>query len=393
MKQTVGARLFGMAAEEVLLYVPTQTYLEIKRQDPTPTFKAFVVGGEGTWQPTLLGIGSVVQRWFRSAVQKIVALLERWTPVYHLHATTTEDQGRQVIGRVVGRAEKLIDGALNALAIIYILPEYRDMALDIASIEADVNVAVGEETSDVKDVNVLAITGIALGNSATEQPAFPGATLLASLQAFAEKTQHAGGPTTMTPAELKAAIREAKLRPSELYELRDLLADPAIEEEMREHAPANHEFARMRRELKDAEQRARDLEARAVTAEGELQTTRKKADDLSKAALRVSVKDTLGSILKERKLVDAAGKPTDEKLYKYIERNVEKSFAAKEEGSLKVELNTFLDGVVDEFKELVGDPKGGNQRPGGGGPSEPPVKPGVDPTDLTLPENNPLIPK
>lgn len=198
----------------------------------------------------------------------------------------------------------------------------------------------------------------------------------------------------MTPAELKAAIREAKLRPSELYELKDLLADPTIEEEMREHSPANHEFARMRRELKDAEQRARELETRAEKAEGELVTTRKKADDLSKAALRASVKDILGSILKERKLVDEAGKPKDEKLCKFIERNVEKSFAAKEEGSLKGELNTFLDGVVDEFKELVGEPSGGTQqKPGGGGPSGEPGKPAVDPTDLTLPENNPLIPK
>lgn len=392
MKQTVGARLYGMAADEILLYVPTQTYLEIKRKDPTPIFKAFVVGGEGTWSPTLVGIGSVIQRWYRSAVQKIVTLLERWTPVFHLHSTATEDEGRPVIGRVVGRAEKMVDGILNALAIIYILPEYQGLELDIASIEADVNVSVGEETSEVKDVNVLGVTGIALGNSSTNKPAFAGATLLASLQAFAE-TNKPGGKNIMTPAELKAAIREARLRPSELFELRDLMADPAIEEEMREKAPANHEFARMRRELKDAEQRAREFEDKATKATSELETTRKKADDLSKATLRTSAKDTLAAILKERKLVDDAGKPKDEKFSKFIERNVEKSFAPKEEGSLKTDLNKFLDGLVDEYKDLVGEP-GVVQKPGGGGTPGEPVKPAaVDPNDLTLPENNPLIPK
>lgn len=387
MKQTVGARLFGMAADEILLYVPAQTYLEIKRKDPVPTFKAFVVGGEGTWQPTLVGIGSVVQRWFKSAVQKIVALLERWTPVYHLHSTQTEADGRQVIGRVVGRAEKLVDGILSALAIIYVLPEYQGLELDIASIEADVDVSAGAGgPSDIKDVNVLAITGIALGNSASNKPAYPGATLLASLQAFAGQGHTTGG-NGMTREEVNAAIKELRLKPSDLFQPTEILGDPVVADHVREKTVG--EYAHRKRTDEAFEKAKTDWEK-------EKSELVKKLDAAQGVAIKVASGEVFKAALKTRKLVDEAGKPRDEKLLKFINKNYERSFKPESQDSIQKDLDKFLDAQVDEWKDLgFGDAtppagEGGGQTPPGGGPS---AAAGEGAVDLTDPKHNPLIPQ
>jgi len=86
----------------------------------------------------------------------------------------------------VGKAIKTIQSKVNAIAITYIYPEYRGLPLDVASIEADVNI---NPDDSVHDVDVGDITGIALGNSAVEKPGFAGATLLSQIQAFANKLE------------------------------------------------------------------------------------------------------------------------------------------------------------------------------------------------------------
>ena len=387
MKQTVQARLLGMAESEILDYVPARTYLEIKKKDPTPLFKAFVVGGEGTWKPSLVGFGQVVQKWFRSAVSKIVNLLETWTPVFHLHATTNAQDGRPIIGRVVGKAEKEIDGAASALAIIYILPEYQGLNLDIASIEADVNVMAGEKTSDIQDVNVLGITGIALGNSSVNKPAFPGATLLASLQAFAGKNQPIpGGNGKMTKEEIIAGIKDLRLNPSDLFQPTQIIGDPIVAEHVREKTVGEYAH-RMRTD--EAFQKAKgdwdkekgDLVKRAEKAEG--------------VAIKVSSGEALKTTLKERKLVDDTGKPKDEKLVKFINKNYEKSFKPTDEASLKKDLDKFLDGAVDDFKDLFGEPKPGAGEGGDAAAAAAAAAAGGSGAgaDLTDPKNNPLIPQ
>ncbi len=384
MKQTVQARLLGMAESEILDYVPTRMYLDIKKKDPLPLFKAFVVGGEGTWKPTLVGIGAVVQRWFKSAVQKIVALLDPWTPAFHLHATTNDQEGRAVIGRVVGRAEKEIDGVASALAIIYILPEYQGLNLDIASIEADVDIVAGPGELPVKDVNVLAITGIALGNSAVNKPAYPGATLLAAIQAFDGNPKPIpGGNGKMTKEEIIAALKEQRLNPSDVFQPTQIIGDPIVVEHVKEKTVGEYAH-RMRTD--EAFQKA------TADWEKEKGALLQRAEKAEGVAIKVSAGEALKATLKERKLVDEAGKPKDERLIRFISKNYDKSFKPESEATLKKDLDKFLDGTVDDFKDLFGD-----QKPGapGGGTNEPapPAGAGAEGVDLTDPKNNPLIPQ
>ena len=93
-------------------------------------------------------------------------------------------EGREPIGEVAGSRAKTIDGKFSAVIVAYIYPEYKKLPLDIASIEADVNIN-NDVTGDIHAVDVEEVTGIALGNSAVNRPGFPGATLLGELQAFA----------------------------------------------------------------------------------------------------------------------------------------------------------------------------------------------------------------
>lgn len=203
----------------------------------------------------------------------------------------------------------------------------------------------------------------------------------------------------LTPAEIKKAIREANLTPSDVFSTRELLADGSVKEELEAKVPANAEFARMRREVADAEKRATESTTRAEKAEKELGETKGKLTDASGKLVKITARESLAAALKERKLVGDDGKPKDERFIKFVNKAFDKSFVPGEPESLKKELDKFLDVQADDYKDLFGEPEGGGKGlpakkgsggtgPGGddkgtGGPGD---------VDLTKPENNDLIP-
>jgi hypothetical protein len=78
----------------------------------------------------------------------------------------------------------------------YIRPEYRTLPLDVASIEAQVDMEQNAR-GEIDIIDVGDVTAIALGNSKVEAPGFPGATLLGNLQAFVEKRNESDGAATL----------------------------------------------------------------------------------------------------------------------------------------------------------------------------------------------------
>ena len=178
------AKLQQMATSEIINIIPPDVYDEIKQKDSHPLFQAYVVGHEGEATGYMVGIGANVLNWFSSAIKKIWQKLKYGTKVFHNHNEDSGHEGRQSIGEVVGKTIKTIQDKVNAIAIAYIYPEFKDLALDVASIEADVRI---NPDDNVYDVDVGDITGIALGNSAVEKPGFAGATLLSQIQAMSKK--------------------------------------------------------------------------------------------------------------------------------------------------------------------------------------------------------------
>ena len=180
------AKLQSMASSEIMNIVPNDIYEEIKRKDPHPLFQAYVVGHEGEATGKMVGGGKRILNWFSSAINKLWEKLKYGTKVFHGHNVDSSHEGRQSIGEIVGKSIKTIQNRVNAIAITYIYPEYRDLPLNVASIEADVNI---NPEHSVHDVDVGDITGLALGNSAVDKPGFADATLLSQIQAMSKKLE------------------------------------------------------------------------------------------------------------------------------------------------------------------------------------------------------------
>ncbi len=178
------ASLLCMASSEIADMIPQATIQEIKQTDPTPLFKAFVVGHEGEARGYMVGVGNIVKKWYRAVVEKLHEKIQLGLKLFHGHGQTNSQEGRTPIGRVVGKALKTIDGRLSTVVACYIEKPYTRRNLDVASIEASVDMEVDSQ-GEVVVVDVEDVSAIALANGEVEQPGFPGATLLGQLQAFA----------------------------------------------------------------------------------------------------------------------------------------------------------------------------------------------------------------
>lgn len=188
MKYFIVAKIQQMAASEILNIIPPEIYQQIKQRDSNPLFRAYVVGHEGESGGNVIGVGKVIIQWFNKTIRKLVEKLQFGTKLFHEHNQTNDNEGRMPVGELVGKKLQQIKDKLSAIAIAYIYPEYRTVPLDVASIEADVNLSA-EEGASAFEADVQEITGIALGNSAVDKPGFKHATLLAELQAFANKSK------------------------------------------------------------------------------------------------------------------------------------------------------------------------------------------------------------
>jgi hypothetical protein len=374
------AKLEAMSEEDVLDLVPPRIMASIKRDDKRPIFKAFVIGQEGEAKPRIVGIGQKLQHWFTSAIQALEDKLKIGESVFNLHAKTNAHEGRKPIGEVVGKALRKVKDKLSAIAVTYIYPPYQDLKLDVASVEA--NVLIPEEAPDhqVEDVDVLDVTGIALGNSDINKPAFPGATLLAQLQAFAEKTPQKGD-NKMTLAEIQQAIQESKFRPEDVFGPKVLQNDPFIQELVKEEA--EKESRRKGYETRKSGEIEKELEK----VKKDLETAQAEAKNLKGTALKVKAEAVLETVLKARpKLV------ADEKFTKYVRKAYGKDFQPGEETTLQKDIEKFLDAQVDDYKEVFGEPgKEGDDRSKGGGVGASDSSGGK--SDMSDPKNNPHIPK
>lgn len=342
------AHIQAMADDEVLAMISPRVIKDIKHTDPTPMFKAFCIGQEGAANPKIVGVGATVQRWYQAAIEKLTNKMRLGVSAFHNHAATNKEKNRQPVGEIVGKVMKKINGLLSSIAVAYIFPQFRDLPLDVASIEADIQVPYGSREFDVDDIDVLDVTGIALGNSQIDKPAFAGATLLATLQAMAEKTPQ--GDNKMTLEEIKAGIQEGKFKPSDLFGAKELTSDPFIVEHVKDETNNLRGF--QFRKLKEAEEKAEASEKEKTGMKAKLET-------YERAQGKMKARETFDAILKERPKL--AGDP---RLIKFVQKAFEKTFTGTDEAKVKDELNKFIDDQVTEFADLMGEAKGAGNTDG-----------------------------
>lgn len=381
MKIFLKATLQHMADNEIRRMVSDQTLAKLKITDKHPQIRAYSIGHEGAAGGNLVGIGKASVQYFRDAIVKLFENVRNGIKVYHGHladGNTTDDSKRPSIGKVVGRALKEIDGILHTVAAVYIRPEYQTLPLDVASIEADVIFGITPDGAAHVDT-IERLTGIALGNSATDVPGFPGATLVGAFQAFTHSAEQTG-ERTMTKAELLKAIKDSGLQISDLFTSDELLTIPFVKD-LNDKQKENYEHYRRVEKTLGEERTARDAEL------GKLRK------DLT-AAQGVPLLKTLAT---ERKLTDIQTK--------FLERHLaDFKTDAVEADALKRDANTFLDKIIKDSDELAAvfgvkpEDKGKSNGKSTRETKREDFSAGNTPSDednedsLTNPEKNPFIP-
>ncbi len=335
MKQYIQAKILHMAQEEILTIIPKDTIARIKQSDPNPEFRVYCIGHEGEANPQILSYGQKIAmalKYVKDMVVKIADKLQFGTPIFHQHAGANTSDGREQIGEVVGKAVRTIQNRISALAAVYLYPQYRKMPLDIASIES-INVFVPKSNSAAEVIDVREVTGIALASSATERPAFAGATLLGAIQALR-------GAETMTKEEIREAVREMKLKPMDLFEKSDIVATDVYQD--LETKRKNEEgFARRKeKELQDEHEKVIDLNKKLDDANGKVKNlTQKVNTTTAKTHIETSL----------------AGRKLDPKEREFILKNAQKFASDKEGDEFKQDVERFVDGQVKEFEGIAKD--------------------------------------
>lgn len=340
----IRATLHAMAETEILSMINHGEYLRIKQEDPKPLFRAYVVGHEGEFKPTAVGLGKIVTQWFDSAIRKLRDQISHGTKLFLGHAETNVHDNRESIGEIVGTTLKTIKDKLSVVAIAYIKPGFRDLRLDVASIEADVELNIDEEKG-VYEAEVKDITGIALGDSRKETPAFTGATLIGEMQAFLNQSHQykGGGDMGLTISDVREFITSEKLKPSDLFGLEDLTGDPLITTHIESETKAGKSgewYARKR----DADKHEREVQTLKDDHEKKETDLTSERDTLRKQVMEGRVPALVKTIKEERKL--------DESQESFIDRTLSRFSPGEKSEDLEKDLNSFFDGQIKEHKEL-----------------------------------------
>jgi len=384
----IQAKLQCMADNEIAAIIGPERIREIKKEDPQPLFKAFVVGHEGEAKGNLVGVGNVIKRWYQSMIKKLFAKVNVGLELFNGHASDTNNhEGRTSIGRVV--AKKLINDfrGLSVVAVCYIYPNFRHLPLDVASIEADVEMEY-EPGANLFVTDVNDVTGIALASSKMETPGFPGATLLGQLQAFATKSHYKENCMTPTAEEIRSMIREAELQPSDVFGPKELTADPFVSERMKEKIASPESFYELRKlnkTLAETERRLADLDKEKKTLEEKVKT---QDATITKSTLE-NAKSRAVPLFEKAK----TDRKLDDRQVKFVQARLARFSPTKPE-DVEKEFNTYLDAEIDECGRLAKDVFGIEDKTvDGKKPGAEPHEPLPDATDSKYldPAKNPMI--
>lgn len=381
----------NMSQDFVESHIDEDKLREIKEKDKSPTFNVFRIAHTGKTRSTIIGWGTRVLRWVQNAVKSVHNKIKLGTKAWfnHKHGTN-EPAGRKELGEVVGKIfEEKKDNEVDSYAILYRYPEYRDINVDIASYEGSVlcpddpNI----DSWDVAPEHIGEVTGIALGNSQENQPAFPRAemTLQFQIQNFAEavkeKEEKVEETETKTKVEnkkevkkimdleemkivdIKKAVKEKELTVFDLFNNKEILEDEKIQKII--DSQAKEKNGVIERHDKKIEKLTNDIKEQKDKYEKELndkEAEHKKALEEKEAELtkqiteknkeigKLNANEKIEAIIKDRKLDEES--PAIAKL---VRKSVKKFNPTGDNEKIESEAKEFVDGVIAEIKEWEKD--------------------------------------
>lgn len=321
-----------MAQADIIKHIDQNVLDRIKAVDPHPQFSAFVLGHEGISSGGLIIDNgkptNVKKKWYEGAIKSLFERLNIGTKVFHLHDEIPGNEGRNPIGEMVGKALEYVQDKLSAIVINYIAPSFRNLGLNVASLEADLMISPDDDGVIVRGVNQ--VTGIALANSKFNSPGFAGATLLATVQEFA-----LGGEMEITIEGIKEFLTKNRVRPSELFNSEALKTDPMVIHEVREAVAG--EYAHRKRTDEAFAKASKDWEEKEKVLNDKIKTQ-------TALALKTTAKEKLEKIMGERKL-------TSEQI-EFIHDEIG-DFTVDDPEKLDGELTTRLENGLKKYDRLA----------------------------------------
>jgi hypothetical protein len=346
-----------LTQEEILSHIPQSEIERIRQKDDHPFFQAYSIAHEGVSSPRIVGEGAKPISWGRAAIQSLKKIITKGVKFFKGHRSTNDTQGRKVLGEVVSDFQQEIDGKLHHIVISYHSPEVREEAkkYDIVSQEAEWNLF--DQSGQLFAGAIDKLTGIAMGSSERENPAFAGAKRLGMIQAFddgGEPDKIKTGEKHMTIQEVKAAVQEMGLWPSQLF-------DP-------DRVKADHGFSKL---FEEAEKTKADLAAK----DNEIKALEESIAMTEKKVLAANAKDRLDEMLKSNIL------KLTERQKEYIKAN----YDPKREDVTDDAIRAYTEKAAAEYEKnakFFGSEGDTIKRDG----TAPPAG-----DDLTKAENNPLL--
>ncbi len=310
----------------------------VKASDPHPEIRVYSIGHEGKSNLHLPGIGPKTFTWIQAAVQWVADKLRIGTAVFDRHdPDTNSHEGRVQIGNVIGTAVKKIGDRLNTLAAIHIFPDFKSRPLDIASFEAEME--FDHDENQAWPTQIKNVSGIALSNSGIDTPGFSGATFLGAVQAYVQAFGGELGDNKMNQSDVQKAVKELGLKPSQVFDVDDIMADTGVDKKVKEVTKDHFAMAKRVGEERD---KARD---RVVVLENKVADSDKR--------LQQSQMTSKSSLVIDGILADPERK-LDDKAKVFVKRGLKNfSTEAVDEDGLKVDLGKFVDEATVEYGEIA----------------------------------------
>lgn len=241
-------------------------------------------------------------------IRQLAEKIKTGTKFFIGHKETNAQDNRESVGEILTSFVKEIGGKLANVIIGHFPNKEKVENLDICSMEADVYTDNENIVGDIND-----ISGIALGNSDKENPAFPGALRLSTVQCFNKE----GDKMAITFEEIKKAIRDMNIHPWQLFTQDDIKNDREFSKIFTENTTLKVEKEKLEKEKKELEDKSKGALKKIAVSES--------ATQLDKL-MEEGYTDKQKEFIKERFNPEALEDLSKENLQKHLETE-KKEFA------------------------------------------------------------------
>jgi hypothetical protein len=358
LQTTIVCFTYKFSDKEVLAMIPDNELMRIKRSDPNPYFRAYVLAHTGEFSPGVVGeTGGITATWLKRSIQSMREFVKKGIKFFRGHNEDSSTAGRESLGEIVASHEMEIEGKLSNVVVGYFPPETRKEVknYNVNSMEAVWSFV--KKSGKLIANKMLKLTGIALGNDKYERPAFEGATVLGAVQAFKNTYKEKDDMSDeLSFHDIKRYILEKGIFPSQVYDWKSIQSDNNFIPNFREK---DDRIAELEKALDDK------------TKESEKLTT--KCSELETGQLKLTAKERYDNLLSEAKdltdkqkefLVKQSGKISD-----FTDDGIKQHF----DNSLELYNDVVAPLVKDDTQVKTKEKTG-------------------DPGDYTKPENNPFLP-